>query len=160
VTALPLVHAIRLAPVDDALADTIALTHDERLVRRRRLVGAGGLAVMVDLPRMTALAPGDALDLGDGRLVGIIAAPEALVEVRGDLPRLAWHIGNRHTPCQIGPDCLIVRAERVMEAMLRGLGASLTPLQAPFFPEGGAYGPAHGGAHQHGGGLGVLGMVT
>lgn len=159
-TDLPLVQAIRTGPSSGPFADTISLTHEERLVRRRRLVGAGGLAVLVDLPRMTALAPGDALDLGDGRLIGVLAAPEALVEVRGDLPRLAWHIGNRHAPCQIGPDCLIVRAERVMEAMLQGLGAELKPVLAPFFPEGGAYGPAHGGGHEHGDGLDSLGALT
>ena len=145
---LPVAHAVRNGAA--ILADHVALSHDERLLRRRRLVSQGGLAFLVDLPQTVTLQQGQALELADGRLIGVLAAPEALVQVQGDLPRLAWHIGNRHTPCQIGIGCLIVRAERVMEAMLRGLGATLTPLSAPFFPEGGAYGPAHGQGHGHG----------
>jgi urease accessory protein len=73
-----------------------------------------------------------------------------LVEVSAasapDLARLAWHLGNRHTDVQVVGDALRIRRDHVLEDMLLGLGAQLTPVEAPFDPEGGAY-PTH---HDHG----------
>jgi urease accessory protein len=37
----------------------------------------------------------------------------------------------------------------VLEAMLIGLGAHLTPIEAPFDPESGAYAPQHRHDPQH-----------
>ena len=61
--------------------------------------------------------------------------------------RLAWHIGNRHAPCQIEAQRLVIRKNHVMQEMLVQLGATLTPVTEPFTPEGGAYG--HGRTHGH-----------
>ncbi|UFM66370.1 urease accessory protein UreE [Paracoccus sp. MA] len=135
---LPLraVAVLRATPADD----TVVLDYEGRFLRRKRLTSRGGLSFLVDLPQTVSLDPGDALQLEDGRLVGIAAALEPCLRIEGPLPRLAWHIGNRHTPCQIEPDHLLIRADHVLEAMLRGLGARITPTMAPFAPEGGAYG--------------------
>jgi urease accessory protein len=130
-------------------AALVTLSYDERLIRRKRLqTSAGGL--MVDLNETISLDPGDALRCEDGRLVEIAAADEPIVEVRGDLARLAWHIGNRHTPCQIEPTWLLIRRDHVLEAMLTLLGASLSHVMAPFRPEGGAYGHGRTFGHDHG----------
>jgi urease accessory protein len=59
--------------------------------------------------------------------------------------RLAWHLGNRHTEVQFIGERLRIRRDHVLEEMLRGLGAELTLLEAPFDPEGGAH--RHG--HEH-----------
>ena len=56
------------------------------------------------------------------------------------------HIGNRHTDVQVLGERLRIRRDHVLEDMLRGLGARLTPLEAPFEPEHGAYGH---GRHDH-----------
>ena len=86
--------------------------------------------------------------LEDGRGVAIFAAPEALIEVTGnDLTRIAWHIGNRHTPCQIAEGRLLIREDHVMADMLMRLGANVRRVTEPFTPEGGAYG--HGRTHGH-----------
>ena len=140
---LPVVIA-RL-PAGVTAPDNVVLTHEERLVRRRRLVSGGGLAFMVDFPELVALQPDEVLDLSDGTRLRVHAAAEALLAVRGDLPRLAWHIGNRHAPCQIGDGLLLVRHEATMARMLTGLGAQVEPVSAPFCPEGGAYGHDHAG---------------
>ena len=66
------------------------------------------------------------------------------------LPRLAWHIGNRHTPCRIEADRLIIRQDHVLEAMLRQLGAEIQHANLPFRPEGGAYGHGRTFGHDHG----------
>ncbi|MGR3485780.1 MAG: urease accessory protein UreE [Paracoccaceae bacterium] len=130
--------------------DTVALTYDARLLRRKRLTGQAGTAFLVDLPRATSVQPGAAFVLDDGRHVAVEAAPEALLSVTGDLARLAWHVGNRHAPAQIEADRLLVAFDPVMAEMLRGLGARTERITAPFTPEGGAYGPAHMHGHGHG----------
>ena len=74
-------------------------------------------------------------------------AAEALLDVRGDLTRLAWHIGNRHMPCQIEANRLLIQRDHVIRAMLETLGATLAEVEEAFTPEGGAYG--HGRTHSH-----------
>jgi len=129
--------------------DTVTLAYDGRYRRRIRLVTDGGGAVLLDLAQATVLGDGDRLVLEDGATVRVVAAPEPLVRVTGDLARLAWHIGNRHLPCRIGPDALLIRRDPVIEDMLRGLGARLEPVEAPFDPERGAYAGGAGHGHTH-----------
>lgn len=132
-------------------ADRVTLTYDERFLRRKRLTTEAGLSFVVDLEKTTSLNEGEALELSDGRLVEIVAAAEPLYQVRGaDMARLAWHIGNRHTPCQIANDCLLIQQDKVIGHMLDHLGAELTEVTRPFTPEGGAYGHGRTHSHEHG----------
>jgi urease accessory protein len=91
----------------------------------------------------------------DGRVVAVVAEPEAVLHVTcvdaTALTKAAYHLGNRHVPVQVGDGFLRIAADHVLADMLRGLGATLTPMQAPFEPEAGAYGNygAHGGGHHH-----------
>ena len=127
------------------------LDYASRFLRRKRLAAEDGEAFIVDLAQTTSLNDGDALELSDGRLVGICAAEEALMSVTGEnLTRLAWHIGNRHTPCQIEADYLLIQADPVIGHMLEHLGATITEVTAPFTPEGGAYGVGRTHSHEHG----------
>lgn len=132
-----------------APADVLRLDYDARLVRRRRLVTEGGRAVDLDLPELADLSHHAGLRLPDGTEVALEAAPEPVLIVRGDLPRLAWHIGNRHTPCQIGADHLVIRDDHVLRGMLEGLGAEVAEDRRPFHPEGGAYGHGRTMGHDH-----------
>lgn len=127
----------------------VVLGYEERFLRRKRLVTAAGEPFLVDLPETANLHAGDAFGLDDGRLIEIAAADEDVLIVTGDITRLAWHIGNRHTPCQIEPDRLVIRADHVLADMLRGLGATVEPARAPFTPEGGAYGTGRTMGHEH-----------
>src|SRR6185295_5707604 len=56
--------------------------------------------------------------------------------------------GNRHLPTQIMAKGLRIRRDHVIEEMVKGLGARVVEIEAPFDPEGGAYAAAHG-AHEH-----------
>lgn len=134
------------------LGDTVTLGYADRFLRRKRLVSGKGQSFLVDLAETTSLDDGDAFDLSDGSRIGVVAAVEDVVRVIGDLPRLAWHIGNRHTPCQITTTHLIIRRDHVLEAMLIGLGATLEITELPFRPEGGAYGHGRTLGHDHGDG--------
>ena len=129
------------------VADACVLIYEDRFLRRKVLETRDGLSILVDLPQTTDLRHGDALRLEDGRLIGIRAAVAPLLEVTGDLVRLAWHIGNRHTPAQIERHRLLIRDNHVMRDMLGHLGATVRPVMEPFTPEGGAYG--HGRTHGH-----------
>ncbi|MDM7458057.1 MAG: urease accessory protein UreE [Paracoccus sp. (in: a-proteobacteria)] len=115
------------------------LDYEGRSLRRKRLACPGG-DFLVDLPEVTCLSDGDAFELSDGRVVAIRAAPEPVLVIRGHLARLAWHIGNRHTPCRIEADRLVIREDDVLEAMLRKLGAEICRKDLPFRPEAGAFG--------------------
>jgi urease accessory protein len=133
--------------------DSVTLDADERRRRRVVLSGEGGTRFLLDLPQATALRDGDGLVLEDGGIVRIVGRAEPLVEIAAanahELARLAWHIGNRHIDVQIVGDRLRIRRDHVIEDMLRGLGARLTALEAPFDPEHGAY-ETHGHRHDHG----------
>ena len=129
--------------------DAVVLDYEARLLRRRRLKTAGGREFLVDLPETVSVDEGDVFILEDGSRVGVEAAPEPLVEVTGDLPRLAWHIGNRHTPCRIEGERLLIRDDPVLVRMLEGLGAGICKVDAPFRPEGGAYGHGRTFGHSH-----------
>jgi urease accessory protein len=146
-TDLPLAQTLHRKGHWHGPADWVRLDYESRFLRRKRLETGGGMPFLVDLPQTVSLDHGDALELSDGRLIEVIAAPEPLCEVRGDLPRLAWHIGNRHTPCQVEPGRLLIRCDHVLQEMLAKLGAQLLEVEAPFTPEGGAYG--HGRTHAH-----------
>jgi len=129
--------------------DRVVLDAVERHRRRITLTGERGTVFLLDLPQATALRDGDGLLLDDGGIVRVAGKPEPLTEISAatprELARLAWHIGNRHVEVQVVGDRLRTRRDHVLEAMLHGLGARLTAIEAPFDPEQGAY---HG--HRHG----------
>jgi urease accessory protein len=133
-------------------AGALTLDFDGRHRRRIRLTTDQGEDVLLDLPKAVAMGEGDAVQLDDGRLLKVRAASEPIVEVRHKEPeqfvRLAWHLGNRHLPTEIRDQMLRIRPDAVIEAMLRGFGAELVRMRAPFQPEGGAYG-GHGHHHDH-----------
>ena len=144
-------HAvIRQPEVTGPAHDLVTLTYDARFLRRKRLTSVHGISFLVNLAETLSLNHGDCFVLGDGTLIEVIAAEEPVVVVQGDLARLAWHIGNRHTPCQIEATRLLIRQDHVIEAMLVQLGATLSRALEPFTPEGGAYGHGRTMGHEHG----------
>ncbi|SFQ94564.1 urease accessory protein UreE [Poseidonocella sedimentorum] len=138
-------------PHDTAPQGTVALDYEGRFLRRRVLPLDDGRRLLVDLPKTTSLDHGGVLLLEGGGEIAILARPEPLLAVTGaDLPRIAWHIGNRHTPCQIEPARLLIRRDHVIRDMLERIGAEVTEITAPFTPEGGAYGHGRTHGHDHG----------
>jgi urease accessory protein len=126
------------------------------LRQRSRLLAVmdSGEEVGLMLPRGTVLRGGDRLQVSDGRLVEVVAAPEQVSIVRGadarTLARAAYHLGNRHVAVQITSDSLRFLRDHVLEDMLRGLGLKVEADVLPFEPEAGAYAQSHAHAHEHG----------
>lgn len=126
-----------------AAIDSITLAHDERRLRRKMLTGKKGTEVLVDFPNTITLDHEGALELENGQLIEILAAREYLYAVTardtGHLLRLAWHIGNRHTPAQLDANRILIKRDHVLKTMLEGLGARVIDVSEPFFAEHGAY---------------------
>lgn len=142
--------------------DTITLDRASRWRRRVALKTDKGHDILLDLAEATLLANGDTLVLENGTCVKVVAAPEALLEVTANTPlelaKIAWHIGNRHTPAEITAEAIYIQPDHVLADMVRGLGGSVRDVSRPFDPEGGAYGHKgalveshhHGHGHSHG----------
>ena len=138
-------------------ADSVRLDHDLRNRRRMVFTTQAGAAILLDMARPVHLHDGDGLELDDGSVIRVEAAPEALIEISAhDLPalvRIAWHLGNRHLPTQLLGDRLRIRHDHVIADMVIGLGGQCRPILAAFDPEGGAYAGV-GDHHHHGHGHG------
>jgi urease accessory protein len=141
----------KLAVKPERVSDSVTLDHEHRQRRRIRLTSDGDLEFLLDLDKGTGLDDGDALKLEDGRLIAVKAAPQKLLEIKGENPlrllRVAWHIGNRHTPAEITADAIYIEEDHVLAQMVRGQGCSVITVTRPFRPERGAY--DHGHAHTH-----------
>ncbi len=142
------------APGDAVATERLVIPFELRCKSRLRARLASGEEVGLFLERGGVLRAGDRLLGGDGRIVEVVAASEAVSEARSDdallLARAAYHLGNRHVPVQVAPGLLRLGRDHVLAEMLRGLGLDVTESEAPFEPESGAYGGHGGHAHPHG----------
>jgi urease accessory protein len=138
---------------DRPLSDTLILEYAQRSAQKGTATGVKGLVVEIDLHEPARLRTDDLLELDDGTLVEVVAAPEPLIEVREKdvavLARLAWHLGDRHVPVQALANRIRTRRDDAIVALLTSLGAKVMMIEAPFEPEGGAYESAHEHDHAH-----------
>ena len=141
-------HKIEKENIDLSNLDFVLMNYDERFIRRKKLVSNKGEPCLVELSETKSLDNGDAFVLNDGRKILVKAAEEKLLEIKHiNLSKIAWHIGNRHTPCQILENRLLIQDDVVMRDLLKKLGAKIKLIEDVFLPEGGAYG--HGRTHSH-----------
>ena len=151
-----------LAPALVRRAATVQLDWDTRSKCRFDANDSAGRHLGIFLPRGQVLRGGDVLVAEDGSLVRVLAAPQPVLRVTAcaehgtprDLPRAAYHLGNRHVALEVRADLLQLEPDPVLADMLRSMHLIVTELQAPFEPEGGAYlqeGSGHGtSGHGHG----------
>lgn len=136
------------------IADTLILDYAKRSAGAFAATGLKGGAYDIALAEPRRLRTDNLLELDDGTLIEVVAAPEPLIEARaGDLPglmRLAYHLGDRHVPVEVLANRVRVRREPALETLLGSLGVRLAMIEAPFEPEGGAYAAPHGHDHHHG----------
>lgn len=135
----------------DEYSDSISLSYSDRFLRRKTLMTDGGMTFVLELEQTTSLADGDQIEIADGKRVRVKAKSESLAKITGtNLLELAWHIGNRHTPCQIASGYLLIQTDHVIEHMIQHLGGSVEHVIEPFTPLGGAYGHGRTNSHEHG----------
>ena len=139
-------------------APSVALDWDVRQKSRFDAHTAEGEHIGVFLPRGTVLRGGDVLIDTDGQMLRVQAADQAVLRITPctehgsafDLVRAAYHLGNRHVPIELTPTHLHIEPDHVLAEMLRAMHLIVTPTDAPFEPESGAYGDGHSHSH-HGG---------
>lgn len=125
----------------------LSLPYEQRQKRWLRARLASGEQVALKLRRGETLRGGDLLAAPNGGAIEVAAAPEKVLHVvcssSLELARAAYHLGNRHAAVQLGQGFLRIIEDAVLEELLRGLGAKVTKIEAPFEPEPGAYGGGH-----------------
>jgi urease accessory protein len=125
----------------------LELPYELRQKSRLRTALASGEELGLFLERGAVLRGGDFLLAEDGRVLRVVARPERVLDVvcadSAALARVAYHLGNRHVPMQVGRGWLRIAEDHVLRQMVEGLGAEVIGREAPFEPEAGAYATGH-----------------
>ena len=130
--------------------DFIELSYDERFLRRKKLTSYKGIEFLVDLKNTISLKKDDIFKLDSGLLINVRYKIEELLEIKGNnLMHLIWHIGNRHIPCQIEENRILIQNDKVIEEMILRLNGQTKVVLEAFDPEGGAYGIGRTHGHRH-----------
>ena len=96
--------------------DFIELSYDQRFLRRKKLISYNGIEFLVDLKNTISLKKDDMFKLDSGLLINVRYKLEELLEIKGNnLMHLIWHIGNRHIPCQIEENRILIQNDKVIE---------------------------------------------
>ena len=125
----------------------LRLPFDLRQKSRLRATLDSGEEIALSLARGEVLRGGDRLVARGGEVIEVVAETESVMHVdcgsHEQLARIAYHLGNRHVPIQVGDGWIRFAADRVLEKMVTGLGGRVTTHEMPFEPEPGAYAPHH-----------------
>jgi urease accessory protein len=149
-----------LAPALRKRAASIELDWDTRCKSRFDATDSAGRHLGVFLPRGQVLRGGDVLVAEDGSLIRVLAAAQPVLRITPcaehgtprDLPRAAYHLGNRHVALEVQADHLQIEPDPVLAGMLRAMHLIVTEVHAPFEAEAGAYAAeahAHAAPHEH-----------
>ena len=137
-------------PENKKIDDTITLTYDQRFIRRKKLVSDNNFGFLVNLSETVSLKKNDGFLLDNGSIILIKSAEEELLEITSNnLMKITWHIGNRHIPCQIENERLLIQVDKVIENLIIKLGGHVKKVKEEFNPEGGAYGLGRTHGHKH-----------
>jgi urease accessory protein len=126
------------------------LSYHQRFIRRKKLVSDNQIEFLVNLPETVSLKHNSGFLLNDGSLILIKSAKEDLLEIISEnLMKIIWHIGNRHIPCQIEKERLLIKHDKTIENLIIKLGGTIKKIEEEFNPEGGAYGLGRTHGHSH-----------
>ena len=132
------------------LFDEISLSYEERFIRRKKLTTNNGTEFLVNLEETVSVNENHFFELENGNLIKVISKEENLIEVTGDnLKQIIWHIGNRHLPCQIEENRILIQDDAVILDMILKLNGNVKKIIEKFKPEGGAYGMGRTHSHKH-----------
>ena len=130
--------------------DSISLSYEERFIRRKKLIANNGTEFLVNLEETVSVDENHYFELENGNLIQVVSKEENLIEITGNnLKHIIWHIGNRHLPCQIEDDRILIQNDSVILEMIKKLNGQTKQVIEKFKPEGGAYGMGRTHSHQH-----------
>jgi urease accessory protein len=129
-----------------AIVDRVVLTWEQRQRSRQKLLTMQGREIALALPTGTRLQAGDLLPGPEGW----IAVELALEDVLRIIPRsqqetafVAYQIGSRHLPLEIGEQGLKTLYDLVLETFLGRQGIVVERTQLPFTPVSATSGHRH-----------------
>ena len=132
------------------LLDEISLSYEERFIRRKKLIANNGTEFLVNLEETVSIDENHFFELDNGDLIKVISKEENLIEITGDnLKQIIWHIGNRHLPCQIEENRILIQDDAVILDMVLKLHGNVKKVFEKFNPEGGAYGLGRTHSHKY-----------
>ena len=132
------------------ILDEITLSYEERFMRRKKLTTDNGIVFLVNLEETVSIDESHYFELENGNLIQVISKEEHLIEITGDnLKHIIWHIGNRHLPCQIEENRILIQDDAVILDMILKLQGNVKKVFEKFKPEGGAYGMGRTHSHKH-----------
>ena len=135
---------------DKEVFDEISLSYEERFIRRKKLIANNGTEFLVNLEETVSVDENNFFELDNGDLIKVISKEENLIEITGDnLKQIIWHIGNRHLPCQIEENRILIQDDAVILDMVLKLHGNVKKVFEKFKPEGGAYGIGRTHSHKH-----------
>jgi urease accessory protein len=135
------------APPAGVIIDRVALTWEQRQKSRQKLLTVQGRDIALALPTGTRLQAGDLLPVPEGWIAVELAAEDVLLVRPRNLHEtafVAYQIGNRHLPLEIGEPGLKTLYEPVLEIYLSQQGIAVERVQLPFTPVSAASGHPHG----------------
>ena len=135
---------------DKEVFDEISLSYEERFIRRKKLIANNGTEFLVNLEETISVNENHYFELDNGKLIKVISKEENLIEITGhNLKQIIWHIGNRHLPCQIEENRILIQDDTVILDMVLKLHGNVKKVMEKFNPEGGAYGLGRTHSHKH-----------
>ena len=135
---------------NEEFLDEISLSYEERFIRRKKLITNNGTEFLVNLKETVSVEENHFFELENGKLIKVISKEENLIEVTGDnLKQIIWHIGNRHLPCQIEENRILIQDDSVILDMILKFQGNVKKVFEKFKPEGGAYGMGRTHSHKH-----------
>ena len=135
---------------NEEFLDEISLSYEERFIRRKKLIANNGTEFLVNLEETVSVDENHYFELENGNLIKVISKEENLIEVTGNnLKQIIWHIGNRHLPCQIDENRILIQDDAVILDMILKLHGKVKKVFEKFKPEGGAYGMGRTHSHKH-----------
>ncbi len=135
---------------DKEAFDEISLSYEERFIRRKKLIANNGTEFLVNLEETVSVDENHYFELDNGKLIKVISKEENLIEITGgNLKQIIWHIGNRHLPCQIEENRILIQDDAIILDMVLKLHGNVKKVMEKFNPEGGAYGLGRTHSHKH-----------
>ena len=132
------------------IQDEITLSYEERFIRRKKLTTDNGTEFLVNLEETVSMDEDHYFELENGNLIQVVSKEENLIEITGNnLKHIIWHIGNRHLPCQIEENRILIQDDTVILDMILKLHGNVKKVFEKFKPEGGAYGMGRTHSHKH-----------
>jgi urease accessory protein len=120
-----------------AIIDKVALTWEQRQKSRQKLVTMQGCEIALALPTGSRLQGGDLLPVPGGWIAVELALEDVLLvrpQSLQEIAFVAYQIGNRHLPLEIGDDGLKTLYEPVLETYLGQQGITVERAQLSFTP--------------------------